>query len=71
MIVGLYLPGDASGSGFGSALIWRDGIEYESGTWKCQWTNKSSNLFREAENLVIKIEDLVRGDWRSRDLYLH
>lgn len=29
VIVGLYLPGDASGSGFGSALIWRDGIEYD------------------------------------------
>ncbi|EJK48621.1 hypothetical protein THAOC_32566, partial [Thalassiosira oceanica] len=64
VIVGLYLPGDASGSGFGSALIWQDGIEYESGTWKCQWTDKSSNL-READNLVRKIEDLVERGLRG------
>ena len=29
----LYLPGDASGSGFGSAVIGEDGIEYKAGTW--------------------------------------
>ena len=28
-----YLPGDASGSGFGSAVIREDGIEYKGGTW--------------------------------------
>ena len=33
----LYLPGDASSSGFGSAVIGEDGIEYEAGTWNQDW----------------------------------
>ena len=55
-----YLPGNASGSGFGSALIGEAGIEYEAGTWDSAWREESSN-FREADNLVQKVEDLVRG----------
>ena len=41
-----YLPGDASDSGFGSAVIGEDGIEYEAGTWNQDWREESSN-FRE------------------------
>ena len=55
----LYLQGDASGVGFGSAIIKKDGIMYESRTWTSEWADESSN-FREVDNLVIKIEDLVR-----------
>ncbi|EJK62140.1 hypothetical protein THAOC_17263, partial [Thalassiosira oceanica] len=33
VLVALYLPGDASGKGFGSALIRREGVEYEAGVW--------------------------------------
>lgn len=57
-LVALYLPGDASGSGFGSAVIKKDGIIYQSGTWVQDWREESSN-FREADNLVMRIETLV------------
>ena len=66
----LYLPGDASGSGFGSAVIGTKGIMYESRTWKEDWTNESSNL-REAGNLVIKIEALVKeGKIQGQEVFL-
>ena len=73
----LYLPGDASGAGFGSAIIRKDGIMYKPGTWTTEWAHESSN-FREADNLVTKIEMLVRrreGSWTGsvpayRQLYL-
>ena len=56
----LYLPGDANGAGFGTAIIRKDGIMYESGTWTTEWAQELSN-FREADNLVTKIEVLVIG----------
>ena len=40
----LYLPGDASGAGFESAIIKKDGIMYESGTWSPEWAAESSNF---------------------------
>ena len=55
----LYLPGNASGAGFGSTAIGTNVIMYESWTWNEDWSNESSN-FREADNLVIKIEPLVK-----------
>ena len=67
-----YLPGDASGSGFGSALIGEEGIEYEAGTWDQAWREESSN-FREADNLVCRIEALV-GEGRlggAGSVHLH
>ena len=56
----IYLTGDASGAWFGSAVICTKGIMvYESGTWNKDWANDSSNLW-EVDNLVIKIEALVK-----------
>ena len=49
--VAFYMPGDASGSGFGSALIRDKSLVYEAGTWSGDWRAESSN-FREADNLV-------------------
>ena len=71
----LYVPGDASGCGFGSGLIGPDSegqwsILYESGMWKDQWREESSN-FREADNLVRRVESLAReGAIRGQELYL-
>jgi hypothetical protein len=57
-MLAFYVPGDASGSGFGSALIGGEGIDYQSGTWSGDWATESSN-FREADNLVLRLEELV------------
>ena len=66
----LYLPGDASGAGFGTVIIRKDGIMYESGTWTTEWAQESSN-FREADNLVTKIETLVRkGKIHGQEVFL-
>ena len=65
-----YLPGDASGSGFGSTVIREDGIEYKAGTWNQDWGEESSN-FREAENLVRRIEVLViKGRLGGREVFV-
>jgi hypothetical protein len=67
----LYLSGDASGAGFGSAIIGPDqSIMYQSGTWKPEFGNESSN-FREAENLVRRIEDMVVEGTGSRAFCVH
>ena len=58
MMLAFYIPGDASGAGFGSALIRDDGLPYEAGTWSGDWCSKSSN-FREADDLVRRLEALV------------
>ena len=50
-----YIPGDASGAGFGSALIDDKQVFYEAGTCPGDWRDESSN-FREADNLVRKLE---------------
>ena len=66
----LYLPGGASGAGFWSVIIKKDGIMYESGTWTSKWAEESSN-FREADNLVTKIESLVReGKVQGQEVFL-
>ena len=39
-------------------LIKEKGILYESGMWTTDWKDESSN-FREADNLVTKIDSLV------------
>ena len=54
-LVAWYMAGDASGKGFGAA-VWDDKtLKYQAGTWSCSIQEESSN-FREAENLVIYIE---------------
>ena len=68
--VAYYMPGDASGKGFGSALIGPDRITYHAGTWAKEWRDESSN-FREADNLVLKVEDLVKeGTMQDQELFL-
>lgn len=73
-----YCPGDASGKGFGTALIMKgegilyeeEGIAYESGMWTKEFGEQSSN-FREAENLVLRIERLVEEDeGKGREIFL-
>jgi hypothetical protein len=53
----VYLMGDASGKGFGSALWNDEGILWESGHYETSFQAESSN-FREAHNLVIRLEKL-------------
>ena len=57
-MMAFYMPGDASGSGFGSAIIDKGGIQYEAGTWTGDWRAGSSN-YQEADNLVLRLEALV------------
>ena len=66
--VAVYLMGDASGVGFGSALWDSDGVDYEAGNWKEQWKFESSN-FREAANLTTRIEKLGE-EGRLKDVEL-
>ena len=66
ILLALYLPGDASGLGFGSAVIGAEGILYKSGTWGGNWKTKSLN-FREAVNLVTRIKSLV-GSGKVQEL---
>jgi hypothetical protein len=53
----LYLVGDASSKGFGSAMWDREGIFYESGHYSAAYQRESSN-FREADNLITCMEKL-------------
>jgi hypothetical protein len=55
----LYMMGDASGKGFGTA-VWDDGsLHWESGHFAEAYREESSN-FREASNLVIRLEDMEK-----------
>ena len=54
----------------GSALIRKEGVEYEAGVWKCQWHLRSLS-FREADNLVHRIEDLVRGGLTAAEIFIY
>ena len=70
LMAAFYVPGDASGSGFGSAVIGEHGIEYQSGTWSGDWRGESSN-FREADNLVRRLEEMVAsGTASSQEVFL-
>jgi len=69
-MLAFYVPGDASGSGFGSAIIGDDGTNYQSGTWSGDWAAESSN-FREAEKLVLRLEGLVRdGTVKGHEVFM-
>lgn len=69
-LVALYLVGDASGRGFGSAL-WDDkGVLYNSGTWKLGCSKESSN-WREANNLTTRIEEMAEeGRLDGKELFV-
>lgn len=70
-VLALYLPGDASGDGFGTAIISEDeGIMYEAAMWKTSYAKESSN-FREAFNLVKKLIELIGGGkMGGREIFL-
>jgi hypothetical protein len=55
----LYGFADASGSGFGSTVLGKDGIRYRIGTWDADTQDESSN-FREFENVVETLEEEAR-----------
>ena len=55
MALAVYLPGDASNQGFGSALIIGNQVEYETGEYTSLLKEESYN-YHEAENLVTQIE---------------
>ena len=57
-ILAFYMTGNASGAGFGSALIGDDGPLYKAGTWSGDWHAESSN-FRETDNLVTRVVLIV------------
>jgi hypothetical protein len=63
----VYMVGDASGSGFGVS-VWQqdaDDMSARFGAWEQGTTEKSSN-FREAYNLVLRIERMVEtGEFRE------
>ena len=68
-LVAFYLLGDASGLGFGSGFVDNLGIWYESANWADFLRDESSN-FREAHNLVSKIETLgLEGKLEDRELF--
>lgn len=68
--IAVYLMGDASGVGFGSALWDGIGVEYEAGRWKRQWRRESSN-FREASNLTARIEKMgADGRLEDKELFV-
>jgi hypothetical protein len=57
----VYMVGDASGSGFGVSVWQQDANEWAAdfGAWTQDTTDQSSN-FREAYNLVLRIEKMVQ-----------
>ena len=64
------MPSDASGAGFGSALIGDNGLHYEAGTWSGNWGANSSN-FRDADNLVTRVETLsADGALAGHELFM-
>jgi hypothetical protein len=69
----LYLTGDASGTGFGSAIISEaeeKGVLYQAGMWETSYAQESSN-FREASNLVKRLTELVEGgEVSGREIFL-
>ena len=60
-VAALYLMGDASGKGFGSVLWDAEQIYWESGHYATDLQLESSN-FREADNLVTRLEQLETED---------
>ena len=68
-LTAFYLLGDASGKGFGSGFVDGVGVWYEAANWSTQMQEESSN-FREAENLVKRIEELgASGGLNDRELF--
>jgi hypothetical protein len=58
-VMAFFAIGDASGSGKGVAVVEQYGVDYESGPWWMKWRKESSNV-REAENLMDRVERLVK-----------
>jgi hypothetical protein len=58
----VFMVGDASGSGFGTLMCDQEEEELiaQFGAWDVETSNESSN-FREAYNLVLRVEQMVEG----------
>jgi hypothetical protein len=71
ILVALYGFGDASGSGFGSSSVLRDGCTlFRHGLWGKDSTDESSN-YRELANLVTAIEEgLALGELINSELFI-
>ena len=54
-ILAVYLMGDASREGFGSAIFANGRLDYQSGSWAKDFEDESSN-WREAKNLTSRVE---------------
>jgi hypothetical protein len=69
----VYMVGDASGSGYGVSVWQQDEEEMSArfGAWKQEITDRSSN-FREAYNLVLRVERMVQtGEYkRGTELFI-
>lgn len=65
-----YLLGDASGGGFGSALLVKEKVDVESGEWREMYRGRTSN-WREADNLVTRTERGVKeGSLMGVEMFL-
>ena len=62
--------GDASGSGFGSSWLLKDGVKYRTGVWGSDMNNSSSNRL-ELCNLVETLEEMGNdGDLDGVEVFL-
>lgn len=69
-LLALYLPGDASGTGLGTAIYSEKGILYKSAMWETTYAQESSN-FREAYNLTMELIGLImEGQMEGREVFL-
>ena len=69
-LLALYLPGDASGTGLGTAIYSEKGILYKSAMWETTYAHESSN-FREAYNLTRELIGLIKeGQMEGREVFL-
>lgn len=69
-LTAVYLVGDASGRGFGSALWDEEVVVYNAGNWRMDLSEESSN-WREANNLTTRIEELAdEGRLDGQELFV-
>lgn len=69
-VTALYVAGDASGRGFGSAIWDDEKLVYSAGSWAKECSEESSN-WREAENLTVKIAELAaEGKLTDKEVWI-
>ena len=69
----VYGFGDASGKGFGSALLLPDGsVPYSKGIWEYSVSTENSSNYRELRNLVIAVEESAgRNELGNCEVWLY